>query len=248
MKKLFVCALLFGLLASVPAFAQKTYVNGIDSNYPPFAYVDEKTGQPAGFDIDAMNWIAKTMGFKVVHKPVAWDGIVLALANKQIDMIASGMSITEKRRQMVDFTEPYYGVVQAVVMPKGKKINSLADLKGLTVGSQIGITGVFVLRKADVGAKIKEYDDIGLAFEDLAAGRTDAVICDDPVAKYYANKRTDFAGKFGIAYQHNNPEYFGFCVRKGRTEMLNRLNKAIAEIKADGTENKLKVEWMGTAD
>ena len=91
MKKLFVCALLFGLLASVPAFAQKTYVNGIDSNYPPFAYVDEKTGQPAGFDIDAMNWIAKTMGFKVVHKPVAWDGIVLALANKQIDMIASGI-------------------------------------------------------------------------------------------------------------------------------------------------------------
>ena len=134
-------------------------------------------------------------------------------------------------------------------VPNGYSIAYATEvLKGLTVGSQIGITGVLVLQEANVGAKIREYDDIGLAFEDLAAGRVDAVICDDPVAKYYANKRTDFAGKFGIAYQHNNPEYFGFCVRKGRTEMLNRLNKAIAEIKADGTENKLKVEWMGTAD
>ena len=122
MKKLFVCALLFGLLASVPAFAQKTYVNGIDSNYPPFAYVDEKTGQPAGFDVDAMNWIAKTMGFKVVHKPVAWDGIVLALANKQIDMIASGMSITEKRRKVVDFSDPYWEVSRVFLVPADSKL------------------------------------------------------------------------------------------------------------------------------
>ena len=68
------------------------------------------------------------------------------------------------------------------------------------------------------------------------------------LAKFVHEHWADFAGKFGIAYQHNNPEYFGFCLRKGRTEMLDRLNKAIAEIKADGTENKLKVEWMGTAD
>ena len=133
-------------------------------------------------------------------------------------------------------------------MAKGKKIDSLADLKGLTVGSQIGITGVFVLRKADVGAKIKEYDDIGLAFEDLAAGRIDAVIADDPVAKFYANKREDFAGKFNVAYLHKDPEYYGFCLRKGDTELLERLNKAIASMQADGTEAKLKIKWMGAAD
>ena len=116
------------------------------------------------------------------------------------------------------------------------------------MGSQIGITGVFVLQKANVGAKIKEYDDIGLAFEDLAAGRTDAVICDDPVAKYYANKRADFAGKFNVAYLHKDPEYYGFCLRKGDTELLERLNKAIASMQADGTEAKLKIKWMGAAD
>ena len=177
-----------------------------------------------------------------------WDGIFAGLAAGNYDILASSTTITPERQQAFDFTIPYYGAVQAVVMPKGKKINSLADLKGLTVGSQIGITGVFVLQKANVGAKIKEYDDIGLAFEDLAAGRIDAVIADDPVAKFYANKREDFAGKFSVAYLHKDPEYFGFCVRKGETELVKRINKAIAAMKADGTEDKLKIKWMGSAD
>ena len=124
----------------------------------------------------------------------------------------------------------------------------LAAEKGSASWEKRNFTGVFVLRKADVGAKIKEYDDIGLAFEDLAAGRTDAVICDDPVAKYYANKRADFAGKFTVAYLHKDPEYYGFCLRKGETELLERLNKAIASMQADGTEAKLKIKWMVAAD
>ncbi len=75
-----------------------------------------------------------------------------------------------------------------------------------------------------------------------------SVIADDPVAKFYANKREDFAGKFSVAYLHKDPEYFGFCVRKGETELVKRINKAIAAMKADGTEDKLKIKWMGSAD
>ena len=227
--------------------AAKTLVVAGNCAFPPMEFLTDKK-VPTGYSIDYIHEIAKRANLKITFRDVAWDGIFAGLAAGNYDILASSTTITPERQQAFDFTIPYYGAVQAVVMPKGKKINSLADLKGLTVGSQIGITGVLVLQEANVGAKIREYDDIGLAFEDLAAGRVDAVICDDPVAKYYANKRTDFAGKFGIAYQHNNPEYFGFCVRKGRTEMLNRLNKAIASMQADGTENKLKVEWMGTAD
>ena len=76
MKKLFALVLLSVLALSGQAFAQKTYVNGIDPNYPPFAYIDEKTGEPAGFDVDSLNWIAKTMGITITHKPMAWDGII----------------------------------------------------------------------------------------------------------------------------------------------------------------------------
>ena len=100
------------------AQAQKTYINGIDPNYPPFAYIDEKTGQPAGFDVESMNWIAKKMGFKVEHKPMAWDGIIPSLLAKQIDMIASGMSITDKRRAQVDFSDPYWQVYRVFLVRK----------------------------------------------------------------------------------------------------------------------------------
>ena len=239
-------ALCFLVLMS-SAVAAKTLVVAGHCGYPPMEYLNDKK-VPIGYSIDFIKEDAKRAGFEMKFRDVAWDGIFAGLASGNYDILASSTTITPERQQAFDFTIPYYGAVQAVVMPKGKKINSLADLKGLTVGSQIGITGVFVLRKADVGAKIKEYDDIGLAFEDLAAGRTDAVICDDPVAKYYANKRADFAGKFNVAYLHKDPEYYGFCLRKGDTELLERLNKAIASMQADGTEAKLKIKWMGAAD
>ena len=122
MKKLLAIALLAVFALSTQAFAKKAYVNGIDPNYPPFAYVDEKTGQPAGFDVDSMNWIAKTMGFAVEHKPMAWDGIIPALLAKQIDMVASGMSITDKRRQQVDFSDPYWKVSRVFLVKKDSKV------------------------------------------------------------------------------------------------------------------------------
>ena len=115
-------------------------------------YLDDQK-QPVGFDPAIIKEIAKASGFEVDVQNIAWDGIFAGLAAGNYDILASSTTITPERQQAFDFTIPYYGAVQAVVMPKGKKINSLADLKGLPVGSQIGITGVFVLSKAVVGAK-----------------------------------------------------------------------------------------------
>ena len=232
-------ALCFLVLMS-SAVAAKTLVVAGHCGYPPMEYLNDKK-VPTGYSIDYIKEVAKRAGFDMKFRDVAWDGIFAGLASGNYDILASSTTITPERQKTFDFSDPYYGVVQAVVMVKGKKIDSLAGLKGLTVGSQIGITGVFVLQKANVGAKIKEYDDIGLAFEDLAAGRIDAVIADDPVAKFYASK-------FNVAYLHKDPEYYGFCLRKGDTELLERLNKAIASMQADGTEAKLKIKWMGAAD
>ena len=96
------------LFASSTAQA-KSYVNGIDANYPPFAFIGED-GKPTGFDVDAMNWIAKKMGFEVQHMPINWDGIIPALQAKKIDMICSGMSMSPERKQAVNFSEPYYSI------------------------------------------------------------------------------------------------------------------------------------------
>ena len=162
-------ALCFLVLMS-SAVAAKTLVVAGHCGYPPMEYLNDKK-VPTGYSIDYIKEVAKRAGFDMKFRDVAWDGIFAGLASGNYDILASSTTITPERQKTFDFSDPYYGVVQAVVMAKGKKIDSLAGLKGLTVGSQIGITGVFVLQKANVGAKIKEYDDIGLAFEDLAAGR-----------------------------------------------------------------------------
>lgn len=243
-RRLFLSLATVMLLCSPAAAAEKFVVAG-DCNFPPFEYLNDKK-EPIGYSMDYIKEVAKRAGFEVEIRNVAWDGIFAGLAAGNYDILASSTTITPERQKTFDFSTPYYGLTQAVIMPKGKTIKSLAELKGKTVGSQIGITGVFVLRKANVGAVIREYDDVGLAIADLAAGRIDAVICDDPVAKYYANKRKDFEGKLNVAYQTGDKEYIGFCLQKGRKDLLDRINKAVDEIKKDGTEAKLIEKWMGS--
>lgn len=84
--------------------------------------MDEKTGQAAGFDVDSLNWIAKTMGVEITHKPMAWDGIIPALLAKQIDMVGSGMSITPERSKMVQFSDPYWTVSRVFLVPADSKL------------------------------------------------------------------------------------------------------------------------------
>ena len=90
---------LFCIAALSTSALAKKYINGIDANFPPFAYVD-KTGKPAGLDIDAVDWIAKKLGFEVEHKPMDWNGIVASLTNNKIDFIASGLSVTSEREKV----------------------------------------------------------------------------------------------------------------------------------------------------
>ena len=121
------------------AVAGKTYVNGIDANFPPFAYVD-KSGEPSGFDVDAAEWIAEEMGFEVTHKPIDWDGIIPALKSNKIDFIASGMSITEEREKQVDFTIPYWKVKKVLVVRQNSDLSVEDIMSGKRLGVQRGTT------------------------------------------------------------------------------------------------------------
>ncbi|HSO62674.1 MAG TPA: ABC transporter substrate-binding protein, partial [Desulfobacterales bacterium] len=123
-------------LGAVAGFAQdKVYVNGFDADYPPFSFVG-KDGKPTGFDIDALDWIAKEMKFKVKHQPTDWAAIVPTLQAKKIDVIASGMSITPERQAAVNFTEPYWTVKQLLVVKNDSK---LTDKQCLEPGRKIAL-------------------------------------------------------------------------------------------------------------
>ena len=229
------------------AMAAEKFVVATDCTWPPMEMLDANK-QPEGFDVDFIKAVAKAAGFEVDVRNIAWDGIFGGVATGQYDIVASATTITEERQKQFDFSDPYYEVAQAVVLPAGKSIKTLADLKGKKVGGQIGTTGIFVMRKANVNADIKEYDDVGLAIQDLVGGRLDAVICDDPVAMYYVNKKPDTAGKLNISFKADEKEYYGFTVRKGRKDLVEKLNKGIAAVKASGEDRKIAEKWLGKSN
>ena len=228
------------------AMAAEKFIVATDCTWPPMEMLDANK-QPIGFDVDFITAVGKAAGFEVDVRNIAWDGIFGGVATGQYDIVAAATTITEERQKQFDFSDPYYEVAQAVVLPAGKSIKSLADLQGKKVGGQIGTTGVFVIRKAGVAVDLKEYDDVGLAIQDMLGGRLDAVICDDPVALYYVNKKADTAGKLNISFKTEEKEYYGFTVRKGRKDLVEKLNKGIKAVKASGVEAQLLQKWMGAS-
>lgn len=237
-------ALVATLAFACAAFAAEKYKVASDCTWPPMEYLDDNK-QPIGYSVDYMKEIAKAAGLDLDIQNVAWDGIFGGVATGKYDIVASSTTITPERQKQFDFTIPYYDVTQAVVLPAGQKISSLDDLKGKKVGGQIGTTGIFVMRKADPDAQLKEYDDIGLAIQDLVGGRLDAVICDDPVAMYYVNKKPDTAGKLNISFKGGDMEQYGFTIAKNRPELLAKLNEGIKKVKESGKEAELIKKWMG---
>ena len=245
MKKLLVLALLGLVLCASPALAQKTYINGIDPNYPPFAYIDEKTGQPAGFDVDSMNWIAKKLNITIEHKPMAWDGIIPSLLAKQIDMICSGMSITDKRRKQVDFSDPYWQVSRVFLVPANSSLTPKDILsKPIKLGVQRGTSEAEAIRteKKEKGYpfEIRAYDSCPLAVEDLLNGRIEAALMDslpanDAISKGRAVK---------IAGTHGVPDDFGVAVRKGDTDLIKLINEGYKLLKADPYAKELQNKYL----
>lgn len=221
----------------------KVYINGIDANFPPFAYVD-KNGVPDGFDVKSVDWIAKKMGFKVTHKPMDWDGIIPSLRAKKIDMVASGMSITDKRKEQVNFTIPYWKIAQVIVAPKGctKSVDELLS-GGNKVGVQRGTTEAKWM-KDNLIAKGKnfvlvEYDSAPLAVEDVLNGRIVAAAMDDAPAKDAMRKKpVMIVGTFGMA-----SEDFGYAVRKEDTELLKMMNEGLKQLMASPYWEELKEKY-----
>ncbi len=224
----------------------KDIVFAVDATYPPMEMVDTNKNI-VGFCPELVMAIGKAAGFTAVLKNTAWDGIFAGLSAGKYDAIASSVSITPERQQTMDFSDPYFEVQQGVVLPKDSTITTLAGLAGKKVASQMGTTGYFVCKKIE-GAEAKPYDEIGLAMEDLYNGRVDAVIADAPVASDYALQNEQYSKKLTLAFMvpSETPEYLGFAVNKGNTEVAALINKGLAAIKANGEYDAIYAKWFGT--
>jgi len=237
-----VVGLLLSLFAVGCKPASTKVVVATDATWPPMEYVDENK-QIVGYDIDLMNAIAEEAGFEVEYRNVAWDGIFAGLAAGDYDAVISSMTITDERRQEYDFSDPYINAGQIVVVPADSSITGPEGLAGYTVGAQLSTTGAFSVQKME-GVTLKEYDEIGLAFEDLVAGRVDAVVCDTPVAADFALQREEYQAKLKIVGESFTDEYYGIMVQKGDQELLDLINKGLKAVQDKGLDKQFEDKWL----
>jgi polar amino acid transport system substrate-binding protein len=210
------------------------YVFAADCTWPPLEYVDEN-GAIVGFEIDLIAAIGKN---------VPWDGIFAGLYNGSYDGVASGVTVTEERKETMDFTTPILEVTQSIIVNKGNSaIKDEKSLVGKKVGVQIGTTGNFAVEKID-GAVVRAYDDIGLAIEDLLNKNVDAAVADSLIAAEFVLANPNYAQRLEIVGSLGGDiEEIAIAVKKGNSTLLKILNDTLAALEADGTMGALKKKW-----
>ena len=215
------------------AMARDTLRVGTEPTFAPFEFLDTKTQEFSGFDIDLIKAVADKAGYDVKVMNMGFDALIPALSAGTIDVIASGISITEERQKKVDFTSPYYqsGLSYLVRKADAEKIKTFADLKGKTLAVQIGTTGA-------------AFNTTSEAFMDLNVKNADAVVLDRPVLAYFLKTKPRVAKNLQLSTEIADAEHFGFAVKKGNAELLQKLNAALEELKKSGEFAKIEDKWF----
>jgi polar amino acid transport system substrate-binding protein len=233
--------------AAAPPPAAKVYVVGTDAAYAPFESQNEK-GEIVGFDIDVVSAIAQKAGIEVKFVNTPWEGIFNNLAQGDRDLLVSAITITDERKQTMDFSAPYFDAQQLIAVKTDSKIARFDDLKKLKVGVQTGTTGDEVVSKliGKTSTSIKRFESTPLALKELESGGVDAVVADNGVVIHYVANNTGSKFKT-VSDTAFTPEQYGLAVNKGNAELLEKVNKGLADIKADGTYDKIYTQYFGTA-
>ncbi len=246
MFTLFCIATIAATMFCSAAFAEeKTYINGIDAKYPPFTFID-KSGKLEGFDIDSINWIAKEMGFKVVHQPIKWDEVIPTLKSKKIDMVASGMSIDEPRKKEVNFSTVYYKTVMVMVAKENCSVMPDKTMEpNVKWGVQQGTPEAHWIQDnliEDKGKtfKLMPFDSAPTIMQNIMNGNIDIAAISRSTADEFIHKGMSIKiiGRYG-----QPDDLTAYAVRKDDPQLLATLNEGLKRLMASPYWNELKAKY-----
>ena len=230
--------------ACTAAQPQKTRLTvACNAVWAPFEFVNEKTSQIDGLDPELMRTIATRAGFEVEFVNAGFDAIMAGVGQCSYDMAISSITVTEERKKSMLFSDPYFQAGQIVcVRLADNTINSKDDLAGKTVGGQANTTNITAASKI-AGAKVRAYDRLDQAFQDLINGQIDAVITDYPVALSYAARNKDKLKTTGKVF---TDEYYGIAICEKHAALLPKINAALKSLKDEGYIDQLVKKWLGS--
>ena len=213
--------------------------------YAPFQSNDD-SGKTVGFDVDMMDLVAKKLGVTQAVVDTPFEGIKSGqdMATGKCDIAAAGMTITDERKKAILFSVPYFDATQALLVPNGSSVKSLADLKGKKLGAQSSTTGLdyATKNKAANGYEIVEFQDLASETQALLTGQVDGAINDLPV---WSEALKQNPGKATIATQFDTGEQYGFGMKLGNEALKKVVDEAITTAKSDGTYDALFKKWIG---
>jgi len=215
---------------------------GSDTAFPPMEFSDGKGGY-IGFDVDLCSALAKKMGVELEVVPTAWDGIIPGLLSDRYDIIMSAMSITEERLKQVNFSDAYLPGILAISAPTDKPVATPEELAGKIVGVQVDTTGQFAVEEIAGVKEIKKYPTILDAFADMAAGRVECVVNDEPVNAYIIQENTSYKAKFANTGGIVTTNDYGYAIKKENNGLLIAINTALNELINEGVYQKICDKW-----
>ncbi|MCM3173670.1 transporter substrate-binding domain-containing protein [Paenibacillus sp. MER 99-2] len=222
------------------------YTFGTDATYPPFEF--EKDGKYVGIDIDLLNAIAEVEGFEVEIKPMDFKGIIPSITSNQLDGAIAGISITDERKKVVDFSDPYYQAgLSLIVNEDNTDIKSPEDLKGKTIAIKKGTSGANLADEyaKTYGAQVKYFDDSPSMYQEVANKNADATLEDFPVISYKI--AIDPNSKLKIVGDRLNGDFYGIAVPKGDTELQKKINDGLKKLVENGKYDEIIGTYMGTS-
>lgn len=233
------------------ATATRTFVMGVDAEYPPFSYLGED-GQYTGFDVEVCKAVCDLLGWDLQVFGVNWDQKLVQLDAKECDCVWSGMTILDSMKEAgYVISTPYYDNTQVIMVKEGSDIKSSADLAGKVVAVQLGTSGEALLADggdlADLAATFADLttcDSFLKCFTELGGGAADAVIVDKPVAVSYAESNKGFT----VLDEGLGAEQYGIAFRAGDEELCATVEDAVAQLVANGTYAEIAAKYPDIAN
>lgn len=242
--------------AEVPAAGEESDASGlpdlggreitvaVENAYLPFNYIDPATGEPAGWDYDAINAICGLLNCTPVYVEAAWEGMIQAVADGQFDMAADGITITDERAEIVDFSNGYISIEQRLLARLGEdrydSVQAFIDNADLIIGTQSGTTNFETASGLLPADRIRAYDTFPFAVQSLIAGDIDAVIIDETAGQGYLGVNADVLELVG---ESMSSDQLGFIFPQG-SDLVAPFNAAMAELEANGTMAQLAEKFF----